>query len=641
MQEELTHSSKLITVSESFQRNLDGERLIANQAYRHEPTEFRTEPYRRKLGIMAFRLRNNLTRVRERLSGYDSSSSGFEYRTVDQFRVDLALIHESMCSHQDERIANGALRDLQRLVETFGFFLARMDIRQESSVHSNAVADIFASTFNMTDYLRLSEEQRIDLMSSKLLEKRLLPVDEVRLSDETRAVLDVFHTMYQMQHEISREAFGAYVISMTHNASHIIEVVFLASLCGLIGFDQRDERFCRISISPLFETVDDLERIDKVLESVLTTDVYREVLQVSGNLQEVMVGYSDSCKDGGILAASWNLYEAQQKVSAIAEQHNVRCRLFHGRGGTVGRGGGPTHEAITSQPAGTVRGEIKFTEQGEVLTFKYHNPETAVYELGMGVTGLLKASSCLVNTPSPDDMAMHGVMRSLVEEGEAYYRDLTDFHPQLMRYFYQTTPVKEIGQLNIGSRPSHRKVTDPSKASVRAIPWVFGWAQSRHTLPAWYGLGTACEAFCNAHTDNAERLRKMYQQWPYFRAFISNSQMSLLKAEMNIAKDYSTLASDKSSADEIYRLVKNEYDLTCKHLLSISQSQYLMEDFPDVALSINRRNPYLDPMNYIQISLLRREQSDNSALEGAGPSIWHDPLLRTVNAIANGMRNTG
>jgi len=367
--------------------------------------------------------------------------------------------------------------------------------------------------------------------------------------------------------------------------------------------------------------------------------VYIDLLKASGNRQEIMLGYSDSCKDGGILASGWSLYKAQQKIIRIADSHQVECRLFHGRGGTLGRGGGPTHDAILSQPAGTVHGQIKFTEQGEVLSYKYSNDETAVYELSMGVTGLLKASRHLIKPEQADDHEYADIMSQLAHDGEEAYRDLIDRTEGLLDYFYECTPVSEIGLLNIGSRPSHRKQQDRSKSSIRAIPWVFGWAQSRHTLPAWYGIGRALHDFANQNETNLEKLRGLYRNWPYFRAMLSNTQMSLAKAEMDIAKQYVSLSEHPQQAQNIYRQIREEHDRTLEMVTRVSGIQCLLEDTPALALSLSRRDPYLDPLNHIQVKLLGRVRNDRAGDDER--EHWMKPLLRSINAIASGMRNTG
>jgi phosphoenolpyruvate carboxylase len=426
---------------------------------------------------------------------------------------------------------------------------------------------------------------------------------------------------------------------MTHQASHILEVLTLGRFAGLCGYDDNGETFCHLRVAPLFETIEDLSHIDPVMSALLENADYRRLLAASGNLQEVMLGYSDSCKDGGILASGWNLFKAQKAITRLTKKHALECRMFHGRGGTIGRGGGPTHDAILSQPMGTVQGQIKFTEQGEVLSFKYGNIETAAYELGMGVSGLMKASRSLVTEIGEVEPAYLDIMHELTQTGEASYRKLTEDTAGFLDYFYEVCPVTEIGMMNIGSRPSHRKPGDRSKSSVRAIGWVFSWAQSRHTLPAWYGIGTALEAWHQGEEDKIAILRQMVRQWPFFRALLSNTQMSLSKADMNIASRYAALCEDAFQGQQVFELIQAEYWKTLEQVLLVVEADSLMADLPSLKVSLRRREAYLDPINYIQILLLQRYR--DTSVDEAERQRWLDPLLRTISAISSGMRNTG
>ncbi|MDZ7750423.1 MAG: phosphoenolpyruvate carboxylase [Gammaproteobacteria bacterium] len=636
----LTFSSRLVTPSAAFTEKLQQELTACPEIMGKRPARFSHEPYRRKLLIMENRLRDNLRLVNKLIDDPDNARPEdypCRYDNEQEFIADLRLIHESIASHGDARIADGGLLDLIRMAETFGFFMQNLDIRQESTRHTAAVDEILGEIGVTAGYRDLDEDERIALLC-RLLEEPPLAMPRGELSADTADTLKVLEVMGKLRAEVSPEALGTYVISMTHSASHILELMWLASLGGLAG--RRDGAwYCDIRISPLFETIDDLGRVEQVMSTLLEQPIYRRLLQASGNLQEVMLGYSDSCKDGGILASAWNLYEAQRKIIAIAEGHGIECRLFHGRGGTLGRGGGPTHEAILAQPAGTVHGQIKFTEQGEVLSYKYSNEETAVYELSMGITGLLKASRGVVQGNTEDCEEYHRIMAGLARTGEEAYRNLIDRTEGLLDYFYEATPVSEIGLLNIGSRPSHRQKQDRSKASIRAIPWVFGWAQSRHTLPAWFGIGNALTDFAAADGGNLEELRRMYRHWPFFRALLSNTQMSLTKAEMRIAGEYASLAEDQSMAGRVYGAIREEHDRTLEMVLKVADIDCLLEETPTLALSLFRRDPYLDPLNHIQITLLRRARDPDISDEEREQ--WMEPLLRSINAIASGMRNTG
>lgn len=635
----LTQSKSLCQPTADFAASLDMDEKSIPQAFQETPTRFINEPYRRKLGFMRYRLEQNLVATKQRLEGLPVKTGDGAYRSEAEFLQDLYLIRDSLISHGDANVAGNELQDLIRLAETFGFFLMRLDLRQESGRHTAAVAELLQTI--AVDYLALADVNRVDLLSRLIAEGERLPLAKASLTEPTRETVEVFEVVKQMQEEISPQVFGSYVISMTHAPSHVMEVMFLAAQCGLVGYTSQGEGICNIQISPLFETIEDLEHIEQVMTELLDNRVYRSLLQASGNCQEVMLGYSDSCKDGGILASGWSLYEAQKKIMRITADRQVECRLFHGRGGTVGRGGGPTHEAILSQPPGTVMGQIKFTEQGEVVSYKYSNVETSIYELTMGATGLLKASEAVVRPPIADNDDYQKIMDELANAGEQSYRDLTDNLPGFMDYFYEATPVNEIGLLNIGSRPSHRNRGNRAKSSIRAIPWVFGWAQSRHTLPAWYGIGKAIEQWRGNDPARLEQLQKMYQEWPFFRALLSNTQMALAKADMMIAREYAALCHDHELADKVFSHIKEELQRTIAQILKISNTRALLDENRPLKLSLNRRNPYLDPLNHIQIRLLQRCRDNETATDSADNAIWLDPLLRTINAIAAGMRNTG
>jgi phosphoenolpyruvate carboxylase len=636
----LSHSSALTEPSPRFLDSLDDDEDYWLDTMSQSQRRYVHEPYRRKLVIMEHRLEADLKRVRARLHGEEIDLPE-GYKDARALLHDLHLIRDSLISQGDANAAERQLKDLIRLVETFGFHLMQLDIRQESSRHTQAVIELFARQPGAPLYEAFSEEQKLVALGEAIAHPHPFVIDKGTLTAETRETLEVFECIARLRAEVSTEAFGAYVISMTHQASHVMEVMLLARLAGLAG-KTLNGWFCELLIAPLFETIDDLARVDGVMRTLFEDPTYGALLKASGNLQEVMLGYSDSCKDGGILASSWKLYEAQEKIIALADEHGVMCRLFHGRGGTIGRGGGPTHEAILAQPADTVHGQIKFTEQGEVLSYRYANPETALYELTIAISGLIKASRCLVEPIAEVRRDYLGIMAEIAAQGEDAYRDLVTGTPGFLDYFYEVTPLDAIALLNIGSRPSHRKKADRSLGSIRAIPWVFGWAQSRHTLLAWYGIGSAIERWRGTDPERLAKLQKMYHEWPFFRAMLSNTQMSLFKAEMHIAHEYLRLARDQSAAEAIFNRIQEEYQRTLTQVLNIAGLHELMEETPELQISLFRRNAYLDPLNHVQIALLERYRGEEPAATNPDErEQWLDPLLRSINAIAAGMRNTG
>ena len=635
----LTQSEPLSEISETLANDISACEQRFSDAFATNQQRFVKEPYRRKLYMMRFRLEDNLRLMQQYFKPEQHVESlGVAYQSEAEFLADLQLIHDSMHHHGDADLAAAELTDLLRLVETFGFCLYQLDVRQESNRHSATVAELLQASGLSDKYLQLDESARQALLSDCLRSQQCVTIDSSALTAETRETMAVFELMARMQRDVSPRVFGSYVISMTHEASHILEVLWLAQQSGLAGYDQ-GQAFCQVRVAPLFETIDDLMRIEPVMTALLENPVYREMLRASGDLQEVMLGYSDSCKDGGILASGWNLFLAQRTISTLARQHGIQCRMFHGRGGTIGRGGGPTHDAILAQPAGSVHGQIKFTEQGEVLSFKYGNTETAAYELGMGISALIKASRGLVTERPVVNDEYVSIMHSLAETGEQTYRQLTEQTPGFLDFFYEACPVGEISMMNIGSRPSHRKAGDRSIKSVRAIGWVFAWAQSRFTLPAWYGIGTALSCWVEEQPERLVQLQQMYRDWPFFRALLSNTQMSLSKADMGIAANYAELCQQRLTTGHVYALIFSEYQQTVRQVLSLVESDVLISENPVLALSLRRRQPYLDPLNHIQLMLIKRYRE---SIEDADQlSRWRDPLMRTISAISAGMRNTG
>jgi phosphoenolpyruvate carboxylase len=638
----LTHSDQFCTPSEEFTDSLNKDEGMSTYVFINNPLASSHSPYQRKIAFMRYRMQQTLDKTRALIADNEADVSRFQHTYVseDEFLSDLVLIRDSLYSHGDEKIADLALKDLIRLVETFGFYLMHLDVRQESTRHTAAVAEILKLSNTYIDYESLNEGERIQMLSDLIKNQCTgIKFERTALNDLNKETLAVFDVIEKMYDEISPRAFGEYVISMTHQTSHILEVLLLATLVGLTG-KKDDNWFCKIKISPLFETIEDLNHIESVLSKLFEDETYKTLLKASGNMQEVMLGYSDSCKDGGILASSWQLFEAQQKVMNLADSHQIDCRLFHGRGGTIGRGGGPTHESILSQPEGTVHGQIKFTEQGEVLSNKYSNPETAVYELTLGVTGLMLASRYQIlpgeSTATEENMS---IMREVMNYGENSYRQLTDHTEGFLDYFYEATPVSEIALMNIGSRPSHRKKGDRSKTSVRAIGWVFGWAQARQTLPAWYGIGTALYQWMGDDETRLQKLQDMYKNWPYFRALLSNTEMALYKTDIRTAKEYSELCISEETGTKIFEMIRDEHDRTLEITLKVSNMTRLLDDIPPLGLSLMRRDPYLDPLNHIQIKLLKRYRDESLSKEDRDK--WLNPLLRSINAIAAGMRNTG
>ncbi len=626
----LTHSSDQVELSDEFKGSMERDRIRLTKYLGEKHTK---EPYRRKLSLVKLRLEHTIAIAEARLGDGQPAFDPLAFQDEAEFKYELTTVRDSLIHHNEANLTRGGLQDLLRLLDSCGFYLSKMDIRQESTLHSQAIHEIGLTLDEPIDYYSMSETQRQEWLSARIQDANDLSYDRRQITIQSADIIAVFDLMSEMREEVSRECFGSYIISMTHEASHLLEVALLAKMSGLISSDASGNLKCEIHIAPLFETVVDLEHAEPTLESLFTNPVYRQLLAYSNETQEVMLGYSDSCKDGGILASSWNLYKAQQNIVSVTDKHNIRCLLFHGRGGTIGRGGGPTHESILSQPKGTVKGGIKFTEQGEVLSFKYNFKDTARYELTVGITGLMKASD-----PSNDrqDKPEHiSMMDQLVVAGESAFRELTDDNVATMQYFYETTPSSEIGLLNIGSRPSHRKKADYSKKSIRAIGWVFGWSQSRQNIPGWYGLGAALRAAINS--DGLATLQDMHTNWRYFQNLLSNSQMVILKTDQKVAKEYSKLCSDADIAERTYDQLHSEFRESLESIREITGERLMMADFPEIGQSVRWRNAYLDPLNHIQVKLLERLSKEDDRM--ASP--WLKPALGSINGIATGLRNTG
>ena len=620
----LSFSARWCTPSDEFWERLEAEeRLIAaHTGARAE--RFAAEPYRRKLYLMRQRIAAMVDQLQTelRLRAERSERSALAYPDAAALLDEIRVMRESLIGHGDRSIADDGIKDLQRLVETFGFHLARLDLREESTRHTECVDELLRGLGVADDYAERDDDARVALLTAELERERAPRIDRVDVSGPVSDTLASLAVVREFSRTLGADVFGSYVISMTHSVSDVLALLWLMRVTGV--HEPGQETPPPLAIAPLFETVADLEHIEPVLDALLAHPAYRDFLAAGTRMrQEVMLGYSDSCKDGGIMTSRWQLYRAQQLAVAVCERHDADCVLFHGRGGTVGRGGGPTHQAIVSQPPNTVRSHIKFTEQGEMIFAKYSNKETAVHELTLGITGTLEASG-----PQNADADHSEVAGQLADAGERRYRALTERTDGFFDYFQSATPTAEISALNIGSRPGSRPASGtPSKDSIRAISWVFAWAQSRHTLPGWLGMGAAL----SESGVDVETLRRLYREWPYFATIVDSVQMSLAKADMRIAATYAALAGPHQP---VFDAIRAEYERAVDGVLAITGEAELLDDDTVLKRSLDRRRPYLDPLNHIQIVALKRYRE-------AGDRVWLDPVLRSINAIAAGMRNTG
>jgi phosphoenolpyruvate carboxylase len=590
------------------------------------------EPYRQMLGYVRERLERTSVGSREE-GAYPSEKELYE---------DLLQIEESLRAN-GTRSASLVSR-LMRQVSTFGLHLAKLDLRQSAARHTEALSEI-TRELGLAPYGERREAGRVEWLTSELSTPRPLLSGDARPSEATRETLDLFRVARRALDELSPSAIGTYVISMAKDVSDVLAVLVLAKEAGLyqpaVG---ARELVARLRVAPLFETIEDLRRAPGVLSRLLENRAYAPVWKAQGNLQEVMVGYSDSCKDGGILTSSWELHKSQEALSKIARGHGAELLLFHGRGGSVGRGGGPSHEAILAQPRGTLRGRIKITEQGEVVSTKYGLPEIALRSLEVATSAVIEASldSGDEVVPSEDErMArFREVMEELSHTAFSSYRSVVADTSGFSRYFLDATPVEELEHLHIGSRPARRKKRSTSLADLRAIPWVFGWTQSRHLLPGWLGVGSAFEAFAEQRPRvHLALLREMHRDWRFFRSMLSNIEMALAKADFQIARHYAERLSSRGGR-AIFERLEKEYQMTRTRLLQVTEQKFLLEKTPVLRRSIELRNPYVDPMSYLQVELLARHRKARAKRREAQEELLYAILL-TINGIASGLRNTG
>ncbi len=552
------------------------------------------------------------------------------YADVAEFKTDLDILYRSLISNNSGVIARGRLRLLRRAVDCFGFHLASLDIRQNSAVHERSVAELIDAAMPGMSYLDLNEEARIALLSSELRNARPLTSAFVKYSEETSGELAVFHAAAEAHAKFGSDVIPQCIISMCKGMSDMLEVAVLLKEAGLVNPSGRSS----INIVPLFETIEDLQASSGIMDRMLALHDYRRLVDSCGAVQEVMLGYSDSNKDGGFVTSGWELYKAEIGLIEVFERHHVRLRLFHGRGGSVGRGGGPSYDAIIAQPGGAVNGQIRITEQGEIISSKYSNAEVGRSNLEILAAATLEASLLQPKHSAPRREYLE-TMEQLSELAFGAYRGLVYETDGFVEYFWASTVITEISTLNIGSRPASRKKTRAIE-DLRAIPWVFSWAQCRLMLPGWYGFGSAVEAWIARHPDKGMPfLKELYREWPFFRTLLSNMDMVLAKSSIAIASRYAELVPDTELREKIFGRIRREWHLSIETLLDIMGQERLLQGNPLLERSIRNRFPYLDPLNHVQVELLkehRAQNPDEQVLRG---------IQLTINGISAGLRNSG
>ena len=554
-----------------------------------------------------------------------------KYFTADEFIDDLTIIEKSLLENKGEILVTGEFEELLNVVKIFGFYLASIDMRQDSSVYEASVAELLSSANIEKDYSSLSEEEKCELLLKQLKEDpRPLSInDENKQSEELRKELAIFRTARKLKDKLGDNVIKQNIISHTTSVSDLLELAIMLKEVGLVGSD-----FARLQLVPLFETIEDLENSYEVMDKYLSLDIVKKWVRDNRSYQEIMLGYSDSNKDGGYLSSGWSLYKAQHELSSLGEKHNIKVTFFHGRGGTVGRGGGPSYDAIISQPLGSVQDRIRLTEQGEIIAAKYGNSDAAYYNLEALFSAVIQRMNAdKINTDIRDIPEIQVIMDEIVVDSYNKYRELVFENPNFYNYFFEATPIKEISSLNIGSRPaSRKKITDIG--GLRAIPWVFSWSQSRIMLPGWYGVGTAFSNFINKDKGNIEKLRKMYKEWPFFTSLLSNVDMVMSKSDMDIAKEYANLCKEEETK-KVYEEILREWNLTKQVVLEISEHKEFLEDNTYLTRSLENRLQYFNTLNLIQLELIKRSR------EGKLPESQINTIHITINGVATGLRNSG
>ncbi len=590
------------------------------------------EPYRQALTGMYARLAALYTELTGMAPVREAHHVLPAYTEPQSLAADLRILSHSLHANGSGVLARNRLDPLVRAVEVFGFHMAPIDMRQNSDVHEATVAELLATAGVCADYASLDEAARVDLLTKELHIARLLATPFATYSERTQTELAVFREAAAIRARLGPEAIENAIISKAQSFSDMLEVAVLLKEAGLARGDLAEPTL-GLAIVPLFETITDLEAAPDIMRIALAHPLYRAWTTARGNAQEVMLGYSDSNKDGGYLTANWALYRAQQALTAVHHQAGVRLQFFHGRGGTVGRGGGPSYEAICAQPPGAVDGALRLTEQGEVIASKYADPEHARRNLETLLAAVIESSLLPLTVPPEQLERFEAVMAELSTLAFQAYRTLVYETPGFERYFRLATPISEIAELNIGSRPASRTKSTRIE-DLRAIPWVFSWAQCRIMLPGWYGVGIAIESWLAAHPGELGTLQAMVREWPFFRSVLANMAMVLAKTDLPIGARYAELATEDGLAARIWPQIEGEC-LRCIGLVKRLTGEELLADNPTLARSIRDRFPYLDPLNHLQVELVRRYRAGD-----------HDERVKraihlSINGLAAGLRNSG
>lgn len=602
LRDHLTHAAPDDALPESLRAALARERPVPR---------YPGEPYREQMDLIAGRLQ----------AGH--------YRSGADLLADLRQVADSLRQNRGARSAGGTLDRLIRKVESFGLHLVPLEVRDNARLNAEAIAELLAAYQICDNYLDAPEEEKQRQLVCEIVNPRPLFPAEPRFSEATNSVIATWRMIAAAHTRWGPQVIDTVIASMCTAPSDVLTLLLLAREVGIEG---------QVALVPLFETVDDLHAAAPIMAVLFDLPEYRAYLEKQGMHQQIMVGYSDSGKDGGYLASNWGLYIAQETLGRLCQQRGVRLELFHGRGGSIGRGGGPTGRAILAGPPGTMQGRLKITEQGEVIAYRYSNAGIARRHLHQ----VMHAALLALNAPAAPDVApeWRAALDTLAEAGREAYRALVYETPDFPAYWQAATPINELSQMPIGSRPAKRGAG--GFAQIRAIPWVFSWMQSRAIIPSWYGVGLAFEQYCAAHDcagEGIERLQAMYREWPFFTALIDNVELDLAKADMGIAQLYAALVPDSAARERIFGQIAAEHTRACQHIGHITGQAVLLDHNPVMRRSIDRRNPYVDPLNFIQVALLRELRAPGG--DAPGYEALLGAVMETVNGIAAGMKTTG
>ncbi len=623
-------SSEFITdISDELARSLVEDAATLPETARIFRKLSHGEPYRQKCGFIHQRLRN----TRQRIAADGIHQPGVDYRGADELITDLQLIYDSLAAHHGTLIAEGVVARLMRRASAFGFHLATMDIREHADRHRALITHLF-DRIGISDFDQMTAPDRLRLLTDELAGARPLSTLATALPDDLARTLDTFHTVRRAHKRFGPDIIESYIISETAGADDVLIAAILARDAGLVDLTAD---VASIGFVPLFETIDEVREAHLTMDQLLSSEPYRQLVRLRGDRQEVMLGYSDSNKHGGITTSQWELYRCSRRLRDVAIEHGVELVLFHGRGGTVGRGGGPTGEAIMAQPWGTIQGRIKITEQGEVIADKYGLPQLAADNMELALAATLEATVFHQSSRKTATLLARwdAAMSEISDAAYAMYRSLVD-DPRLVDYFLTSTPVDELGSMKIGSRPSRRPgggKDNVGLGGLRAIPWVFGWTQTRQIIPGWFGVGTGLQTARDA--GHGELIAEMYKDWAFFRAFISNVEMTLAKTDLTVASRYVDTLVEPDTAS-LFQTIEAEHDRSLEQILLITGGTTLVDRYPTLRHTLTVRDRYLDPISYLQVALLERARTAGSVdadLERA--------LLLTVNGLAAGLRNTG